>query len=77
MVLLLYLFNGCVQPLAAYIYASAVSVFNNQYQELLDSTKFWNIMIVVLTLGCFISDFFKNYDLSAAGEFSLYIFCRN
>ncbi|KAG4091930.1 P-loop containing nucleoside triphosphate hydrolase protein [Neocallimastix lanati (nom. inval.)] len=68
------LFNGCMQPLTAFIYACAMSAFNKQGQDLLDSTKFWGLMFVLLAVGNFITAYSKNYGLSAAGEYLLFTF---
>ncbi|ORX47670.1 multidrug resistance protein 1 [Piromyces finnis] len=68
------LFNGCMQPVCAYIYASAINAFNKQGNDLLDSTKFWGLMFMVLALANFIAAYFKNYGFSSAGEYLLYIF---
>ncbi|OUM57471.1 hypothetical protein PIROE2DRAFT_17532 [Piromyces sp. E2] len=68
------IFNGSMQPLCAFIYASAINSFNKQGQEMLDSTKFWGLMFMVLALANFLCVYFKQYGFSSAGEYLSFIF---
>jgi len=71
------LLDGCFQPMSAYLYASAVNGFTMQGQDLLENTRFYGLMFVALALANFVSAYLKNYGLTAAGEYLLYVFRRD
>jgi len=68
------LFNGSIQPAFAFIFASAMNVFNKRGQELLDDGKFWALMFVLLGVANFLSFYCQIGGFSTAGEYLSYTF---
>ena len=67
-------FNGSIQPSFAYIFASAINVFNKQGDWLLDQGRFWGYMFILLGLGNFLFYYFQVGGFSTAGEYLSYTF---
>ncbi|ORX45556.1 multidrug resistance protein 1 [Piromyces finnis] len=68
------IFNGSIQPAFAFIFASAMNVFNKQGQELLDDGKFWALMFILLGVANVISFYCQIGGFSTAGEYLSYTF---
>jgi len=66
-------FNGTIQPLFAFIFASAMDAFNKQGQDLLDEGKYWGIMFILLGVANFVSFYCEVGGFSTAGEHLSYI----
>jgi len=67
-------FNGSIQPLFAFIFASAMDVFNKQGQELLDGGRYWGFMFILLGVANFLSFYCQIGGFSTAGEYLSYTF---
>jgi len=67
-------FNGSIQPAFAYIFASAINVFNKQGDWLLDQGRFWGYMFILLGFGNFLFYYFQVGGFSTAGEYLSYTF---
>jgi ABC-type multidrug transport system fused ATPase/permease subunit len=66
------MFNGSIQPMFAFIFASAMNVFNEQGQKLEEDSKFWGLMFVLLGVANFFSFYCQIGGFSTAGEYLSY-----
>jgi len=67
-------FNGSIQPAFAFIFGSAMDVFNKRGQELLDDGKFWALMFILLAIGIFIANYCQYSGFYTAGEYLSFVF---
>ncbi|OUM58766.1 hypothetical protein PIROE2DRAFT_29409, partial [Piromyces sp. E2] len=68
---------GSIKPAFAYIFASAMSIFNEQGEQLLKDGKLWGFVFVILGLVYFISYYFQVGGFSISGEHLSYIFRKD
>ncbi|KAL6608846.1 P-loop containing nucleoside triphosphate hydrolase protein [Neocallimastix sp. 'constans'] len=60
--------NGAIPPLYSFVLASAVNVFNEQGDDLINDGKYWGKFFIFIGLGNFISYYLQFGGFSMAGE---------
>jgi len=68
------IFNGGIQPAFAFIFASAINIFNERGDKLIEEGKFWGLMFVLLGVANFFSFYCQIGGFSTAGEYLSYTF---
>jgi ABC-type multidrug transport system fused ATPase/permease subunit len=66
------IFNGCLQPAFAFIPASALNVFNERGEKLIEDSKFWSLMFIFFGIANLISFNWEIGGFSTAGAYLSY-----
>ncbi|ORX41563.1 P-loop containing nucleoside triphosphate hydrolase protein [Piromyces finnis] len=66
--------TGCIQPVYAFLMASAMNAFNKQGDELLDEGRYWGLLFLLFSGLIFFAYYFQLSGYGTSGEYLSYTF---